>query len=208
MNYYPLALFVHVGGAIGIFVSIGIWLAGLAALRRAQRVEQVRARAWLMIVVSPLMVVSVLLVLTAGLTMALSSWGLQIGWIAVAVGSLLAMGPIGPLILDTRMRVIWAQAGAEPPGLLSEQLAAQIRNPLLGIAAQTLATLLFGIVYLMTVKPALVGAIVAMLVALALGLAGGLLLWHSPRGEKRHMVSNSDHVTDPYLSRTFWTRRW
>src|SRR4029453_15926658 len=76
MSYYPFALFLHVSGAIGAFVSIGVWLVGLAALRRAQRVEQVRAIAWLIIVVSPLMVVSVLLIVGAGLAMALSVWGL------------------------------------------------------------------------------------------------------------------------------------
>jgi hypothetical protein len=35
MSLYTLALFVHVSGAIGTFVSLGIWLFGLAALRRA-----------------------------------------------------------------------------------------------------------------------------------------------------------------------------
>jgi hypothetical protein len=208
MNYYSLALFLHVGGAMGIFVSIGVWLVGLAALRRAQCVEQVRALAWLMLVVSPLMVVSVLLVLAAGFAMALSSWGLRTGWIAVALASLLAIGPIGPLILDAQMRMIWAQAGAEAPGPFSDQLAAQIRHPLLGIAAQTLATGLLGIVYLMTVKPGLVGAIVAMLVALGLGIAGGMLLWRGSSGGKGHANSNSATANDPYLRRTFWTRRW
>jgi hypothetical protein len=41
MNFYSLALFVHVSGAIGAFVSLGIWLFGLAAMLRARLVEQV-----------------------------------------------------------------------------------------------------------------------------------------------------------------------
>ncbi len=71
MSLYTLALFLHVSGAIGAFVSLGIWLFGLAALRRTRRVEQVRAIAWLVIVASPLMVVSVLLLGLAGFAMAL-----------------------------------------------------------------------------------------------------------------------------------------
>ncbi len=31
MSLYPLALFLHVSGAIGACVSLGIWLFGLAA---------------------------------------------------------------------------------------------------------------------------------------------------------------------------------
>ncbi|TMD60652.1 MAG: hypothetical protein E6I91_18495 [Chloroflexi bacterium] len=77
MSLYTLALFLHVSGAIGAFVSLGIWLFGLSALRRARHVEQVRAIAWLIIIASPLMVFSVLLIGVAGLEMALSTWGLQ-----------------------------------------------------------------------------------------------------------------------------------
>ena len=58
MSLYTISLFLHVSGAIGACVSISIWLFGLAALRRAQRVEQVRAVAWLIIIVSPLIRVS------------------------------------------------------------------------------------------------------------------------------------------------------
>ncbi len=73
MSVYTIALFLHVSGAIGACVSVGIWLFGLSALRRAQRVEQVRAIAWLIIIASPLMVFSVLLLAAAGLDMALST---------------------------------------------------------------------------------------------------------------------------------------
>jgi hypothetical protein len=100
MSWYGLALFVHVSGAIGAGISLGVWLIGLAALRRAQQVEQVRALAWLIIVVSPLMVFSVLLIIGAGLTMALRTWGLRTSWIAVALIGLAIMAPIGPLVLD------------------------------------------------------------------------------------------------------------
>ena len=43
MSIYNIVLFLHVSGAIGYFVSIGTWLFAFSALRRAQRVEQVRA---------------------------------------------------------------------------------------------------------------------------------------------------------------------
>jgi len=72
MSLYTLALSLHVSGAIGTFVSLGIWLFGLAALRRARLVEQVRALAWLIIVASPLMVLSVVLLGLAGFEMALT----------------------------------------------------------------------------------------------------------------------------------------
>jgi hypothetical protein len=42
---------------------------------------------------------------------------------------------------------------------------------------QTGAAIVLGIVFLMTTKPALVGSITTMAVALALGLASGLPFW-------------------------------
>lgn len=61
MTLYTLALFLHISGAIGVFGSLFLWLFGLAAMRRAARVEQVRAIAWMLVLASPLMVGSVLL---------------------------------------------------------------------------------------------------------------------------------------------------
>jgi hypothetical protein len=209
MHWYALALFLHVTGAICAAVSLGVWLVGLAALRRTRRVEQVRAIAWLIIVVSPVMVLSVLLIIAAGLAMALSSWGLRTGWIAVALGSLLLMAPIGPLLLDARMRAILARAGAEPAGPLSDLLAARTHDPIMGTAAQTLAALLLGIVFLMTTKPALVLAITAMIAALALGLLSSLPLWRGARHGPAYTPDRDESVkADPYLRTTFWTRRW
>jgi len=104
MSLYSLVLFVHVSGAIGTFVSLGIWLFGLAAMLRAKLVEQVRALAWLIIIASPLMVLSVLLLGLAGIEMALTTWGLSTPWIAVSLVSVVLIGPIGAFVLGPRMR--------------------------------------------------------------------------------------------------------
>lgn len=86
--------------------------------------------------------------------------------------------------------------------MILDALAARVHDPLMGAAARTLAALLLGIVFLMTTKPALGGAIVAMLVALVLGLVAGL-----PLRRAAHFPIDSAHG-DPYLRKTFWTRRW
>lgn len=208
MSWYGVALFVHVSGAIGAGISLGVWLVGLAALRRAQQVEQVRALAWLIIVVSPLMVFSVLLIIGAGLAMALRTWGLRTSWIAVALIGLVVMAPIGPLVLDARMRVILTLASVAPAGPIPAPLAARTRDPILCTAAQTMAALFFSIVLLMTTKPALAPAIVMMGAALALGLLSSLPLRRAARGRVQGVAHADGATADPYLKQTFWTRRW
>src|SRR6266700_970344 len=118
MSLYTLALFLHVSGAIGVCVSLGTWLFGLAALRRARRVEQVRALVWLIVIVDPFMVASVLLIGLAGFYMALSTLGLQTSWIAVALVSFVLIAPIGPFILSTRMHAIRDLVAEAPDGRL------------------------------------------------------------------------------------------
>ncbi len=209
MSLYTLALFLHVSGAIGAFVSIGTWLFGLSALRRAQRVEQVRAIAWLIIVASPLMVFSVLLIAIAGFYMALSAWGLHTPWIAVAIVSFVLMAPVGPFVLASRMYTIMDMTQEAPDGPLSDELERRTHNPILGTAAQTLATVLLGIVFLMTNKPALITSIIVMGIALVCGLLSGVPYCYVARRRSRR---SSDSVIlvgeDPFLKKTIWTRRW
>jgi hypothetical protein len=84
LNAYTLALFAHVSGAIGYFIAMGVWLFGLAALRRATRADQVRALSDLLGGLGPLFGISVLVILAAGLYMTFTAWGFQTGWIDVA----------------------------------------------------------------------------------------------------------------------------
>ena len=207
MSLYPIALFVHVCGAIGAFVSLGIWLFGLAAMLRARLVEQVRALAWLIIIASPVMVLSVLLIGVGGFAMALSTWGLSTPWIAVSLVSVLLIGPIGAFVLDPRMRIIFAKTRALPDGPLSDALFRQVHEPVLHSSMFTLTTLLLGIVFLMTTKPSLLLSLVVMGIALVLGLSASLLFWATARRRARS-VSPGEHEIDPFLKQSLWTRRW
>src|SRR5258707_15389866 len=135
MSIYMMALFLHVSGAIGTFVSLGIWLFGLSGLRRANLVGQVRALVWLIIIASPLMVMSVLLLGVGGFEMALTTWGLSTPWIAVSLVSVVLIGPIGALRLDPRIRTIVALAREPPDGPLSDAHILRTHDPVLVIAA-------------------------------------------------------------------------
>ena len=176
MSIYTIVLFLHVSGAIGYFVAIGTWLFGLVSLRRAHRVEQVRSLVHLIGLSGPLFGISVLLILAAGLYMAITAWSLQTGWIAVALVSLVLMAPLGTALIEPRRRAIERLAREAPDGPLPQSLEQRIHDPILSTALQTIVVLLFGIVFLMTTKPSLVGSLIVIIVALALGLASGLLV--------------------------------
>lgn len=185
MNIYPLMLFVHVTSAIGIFVGVGAWLFGLAALRRAQDVSQVRALAALIHASEPLSVVGSLLTIASGLYLLLTVWGWRTSWALVALASIiLCLPPLLLGVIEPRLKSILQLAQEALDGPVPVPLKMLIHDPLLGTSLQTVAAVVVGIVFLMTTKPPLVGAITAMIVAIGLGLASGLPLVRARRSSR------------------------
>jgi hypothetical protein len=186
MSVYTIVLFLHISGAIGYFVSMGIWLFCFYALRRTQRVEQVRTLIHLIGRLGPLFLVSVLLILATGLYMAISAWGLRTSWILVALISLILIAPLGTAFIEPRRRAIERLAQEASEGLLPRPVERSIHDPVLVTALQTVTVLLLGIVFLMTNKPSLVVSLIVMAVALVLGLASGALVSRmtTARGQK------------------------
>jgi hypothetical protein len=174
VSFYSLLLFIHVSGAICLFIGMGIWLFGSTAIARGARVEQVRTLADLMLMARMAVPVGAFVVIAAGLMMALSVWGLQTGWIAVALGSLVIIGPIGTWVIDPKVRAIATLAHALPDGPLTTPLAALTHDCVLRTALHTTTAMLFGIIFLMTAKPALMVAIGAMVISAFLGVASAV----------------------------------
>ena len=162
MSIYTIVLFVHIIGAIGYFLSIGSWLFILVGLRRAQRVEEVRALMHVNDLSGPFGDGSGVVLLIAGLYLALSAWSLLTSWILVVL--------IGP----RRSALVKQLERSAPEGEISLALSQHIHNPVLWATSQTTAVLLLGIVFLMTTKPDLGGSLIVMAVTLVLGLLSSL----------------------------------
>ena len=195
MSLYTFMLFIHVSSAICLFIGMGIWLSGSIAIRRAARVEQVRPIVDLMLMVRNVVPVSVLQVLAAGLTMTWTAWGFKTGWIVVALGSLLITGPIGTWVVDPKVHGIATLIDTLPDGPLPISLAERTNDRVLRTALSTMTAMLFGIVFLMTAKPALTGAIGAMVVSALLGLASGVGLVPARRASSSDRRRQEEEVS-------------
>ena len=179
MSAYSLVLFVHVLGALGLFVTTGIGQLVLARLRRARTVAQ--AREWLEVThdvarVEPLVA---LVLLGAGLYLTATTWGWRVAWIDVALGALLAVVVIGGALGGPRVAARARAAADAPEGPIPAELRARLDDPVLWTLARATTALELGIVFLMVVKPGLLGSLAALGVALALGLASAAPRWRS-----------------------------
>lgn len=189
MNIYTLMLFMHIVGAIGTFIGVGVWLFAALALRRAQQVGQIRVLTSLIQPSGVLAIVSILFLGVAGFYMAIAVWGEKATWIIVATISFVLLAPFGTFVIDPRLRALAKAAAAAPDGPLPDALAVRTHDPLAGIGLSVYICVLLGIVFLMTNKPPLAASVLAMIVATVLGLASGALLWWATRTRSREVAT-------------------
>lgn len=197
MSIYTIVLFFHVSAALGYFIGNGVWLVGLSALRRAQRVEQVRTLLGLVGRVVPLFGISLLLLLATGIYMTATTWGFQTGWIDVALTSLLLLFLLATVLIDPRRRALLRLVREAPDGSLPQSLEQRIHDPILSTSLQTVAAVLLGIVFLMTNKPALLISLIVMVVALALGVASGMFVLRSRRTQVHEAAPQANRIKEP-----------
>jgi hypothetical protein len=169
MTLYSIALFLHMVGALGLFIALGLEWFSLLYLRRASTIEL--AREWLRVLsllgrIGP---PSMGLILLSGFYMMYTTWG-RVTWIIIALAAMVLMVVLGLAVTGRRMAAI-GRAVATESGALSPAFRQRLSDSLLWTSIQTRGAIALGIVFLMTVKPGLEGALLTIGVAISLGLA-------------------------------------
>src|SRR5258708_23749434 len=170
MNLYSIALFVHVVGALLLFVTLTVEGVALRQVSQAAARESARAGAAMLRLNRIGGPFSALGVLVPGVYMTVTTWG-WVAWIVVALVSWLVIAVLGA-VNGIRILALDRSSG----------LLVGIRNPLFLISWLTRVGIALGVIFLMTVKPGAGIAVAAVLVARAAGGGGPL---SAPRGAPR-----------------------
>jgi len=179
MNIYSIALFLHIVGALGFFVALGLEWTGLSQIRSVMTLELVRAWMGVLKNVRKVGFASMLTTVITGFYMMARYWG-GVSWIYVTLGSLVLVIALGQAVTAPRMAAI-GQALVAGKGQLSQNFHSLANHPLLWISIQTRVAIALGIVLLKIVKPDLGGSLLTIGVAIILGFASALPL---PRGAR------------------------
>jgi hypothetical protein len=189
MTLYSIVLFLHIVGALGLFVALGLEWVSLAYVRRAATAEQARewlgVRSWVM----RLGPASLVVILLSGFYMMATRWG-GAGWILVALAALVVIAILGATLTGLPMGTIQNAAAAES-GPLSPALRQRLNDPRLWISIQIRTAIALGIVFLMTVRPDLVRSLVTIGTAVILGVASALPMWRRGRAKGEAALSRS-----------------
>ncbi|GAC1306838.1 MAG: hypothetical protein NVSMB27_45050 [Ktedonobacteraceae bacterium] len=173
---YTIALFLHVLGAIGLFVAMSLYLVSVVHVRQAQTVEQVRDWISLAAKAGPGIGGSSLILLAPAIYMVLTVWGFGTPWVLASLIVFVLQWVLGSAIGGRHAATVLQAAKAAPLGPVPPALREQISSPALWLGEVIRIALLVGVVFLMTNKPGLAGTLIALGGALVLGLICALLL--------------------------------
>lgn len=167
---YNVVLFLHILGAVIMFMAISILALSMISLLHAKETEDVKRWSGLAVKTDALFPLSTLIIIVPALYLVFSTWGWGIAWINVSLAALLGTSFLGPVINLRRLKGILAAAEAETDSVPSSDLVRKVRDPVLWNSVSIMSMLVFGILFLMAVKLPLVGSLITMAIALVAGL--------------------------------------
>ena len=171
---YKIALFVHVAGVIGMFIGVGITVTAMGRVRRAGTVAAVRTWAELAVAVERVIPASLVVLLLPALYMVNHIWGWDTPWAMTALTALIVISALGPTINERRIRAIQRAAAGVQDGRVPPSLTARIGDPVLWLSLHAITTVMIGVVWLMTVKPGLIGSLITMAVSILAGVGAAM----------------------------------
>jgi hypothetical protein len=172
MSIYTIVLFVHIVGALGFFLALGLEWTGLWQIRSAMTTEQVRPWMGIFKSVRKVGFGSMATTVVTGLYLMLAVWG-SVAWIIVTLGAIVLMIALAQVVTAPRMAAI-GRALATEKGALSGAFQALTKNPLLWVSIQTRVAIALGIVFLKVAKPGLGESLLTLGIAIILGIASAL----------------------------------
>lgn len=177
MPLYQIALFLHILGALGFFIAIGVFYAAVLGVRRAKTAQAIKlwtgAAAGVSRILFP---ISFLVIVIAGISMVVTVWGERAQWAGVALIAFIILAIAATSLQGRRMAALGQRTASQPDSAPVEgALWTQAHDLVTWVAVNASAAFAIGIVYLMTLKPDAIGSVIALLIALVVGLIFGFL---------------------------------
>ena len=185
MEPNTVVLFLHIVGVLGLFVALGLEWIGLRQVQSAMVLEQVRAWMGIFKGMRGFGFASMGTAVITGVYLMVTDIGL-IPYVYISILALILMIFLSIVITGPRMVAI-GQASVMGNGTLSGAFYRSANSPLLSLSIQTRIAIALGIVFLKITKPGLTGSLLAIGIAIVLGIAASLYL---PKHEQTYEGSS------------------
>jgi hypothetical protein len=171
---YLIAKFIHIAGALGMFIAIGIEWVCLLNLQKAESIGN--AKQWLKIgsrlhrIHAP----SWIIILVSGIYMMITVWRQQ-DWITVTFVLIILMIFLGAVLSAKRFKAIGMMVAQSGQTGLTDELQYKFNDPVLLYSITLRTFIALEIILLMTIKPELTGALTSSVIAVVAGFLLPLL---------------------------------
>ncbi len=163
---YKTSLFLHVVGALLMCAGIAVEWLYLVAMRKAATTENLRETLYNFSRLNRIYPASMILILIPGIYMMAVVWR-DADWIMIGFLGLVLLGLIGSIFTGKKMKAIRKEVTG------SKQITSELRSLLQSSALlnslKVRTTIFLGIIYLMTVRPEMVGSIIALVISAVIG---------------------------------------
>lgn len=178
--WYTLALFVHILGAIGLFVTVCLIVVALVRMRQASTLEQLQEWASVANVAGKSILFISLVILAPALYMVIIAWGFTTPWVMAALITFVVLAIMGATMNGRAIERVVVMARAASPGLVPDALRTRLLAPQLWLAEGVRLMLLLGILCLMTIKPDILFSTLILMGMLILGIVLGTIAQRLP----------------------------
>jgi hypothetical protein len=177
MSIFSIALFLHIVGALGVSIALGLEWIGLSQIRRATVPGEIRAILKLVQSTTRFGFASMVSTVITGIYMALAAIG-WVPWLVVVIGALVLLIVLTRVLTAPRMTAI-GHVLAMDKGSVSQTFQNLMNDPMLWISLQTRAAIVLGIIFLKIATPGLASALLTIGIAIVLGIASALPMHRS-----------------------------
>ncbi|WP_050180674.1 hypothetical protein [Domibacillus robiginosus] len=162
---YNVMLFFHVLGTVIMFAAVGVTLTAMVNMLYCRSTAALQSWCAAAVKMDGLMPISVIFILFPGLYLVISLWGWSTAWINISLALLVMMTVLGPIVNLPRLKAILTAANAETKSTPSAAVMEKVQDRVLWHSAVMMTMLTIAILFLMTVKPALPGSLIALAAA-------------------------------------------
>jgi len=177
MNSFSIALFLHIIGALGVSIALGVEWLGMAQIRKSTAPDEIRVFLRVIKSTTRFGFISMLTTVITGIYMVLAGLG-WIPWILAVIGALILVIILTRTLTVPRMVVIGKTLAIEK-GPVSQTFQKLLNDPILWISIQTRVAIVLGIIFLKIAKPNLGGALLTIGTAVVVGIASVLPMLRS-----------------------------
>lgn len=179
MDVYHLVLFVHICALLAAIGASALVHVSEIRMQAAQTKGEVRQWGMLAGSMDKVFPLALLTLFATGAYLVASRWAWNLGWVDVAVGGVVLLF-LGGGFLGSRGKALMRATEGDPHAPVDGVLMRVMRDPLTRSISSGNTGLAIGIVFIMVNKPPLLGALAALILAVAIGVVLAIPPW---RGE-------------------------